>query len=95
MSGPKPLTESPSFSTAKGSKKIFNVPRPQGKSEDTTIENTVILEVKLKEQEEMSRRIDLHRSRKDCKFRTPRSLLTFGRACIGERRQEPSESPNT
>jgi len=30
----------------------------------------------------MSRRIDLYRSTTDCKFRTPRSLLTFGRPLV-------------
>ena len=46
------------------------------------MQNTIILEVKLKKPKEMSRRIDIHRSTKDCKFRTPRSLLTFGRALV-------------
>ena len=58
------------------------MPRPHGRGEDSTIENTVILEVKLKKLEEMSRRIDLHRSMIDYKFRTPRSLLTFSRALV-------------
>ena len=82
MSGPKTLTESPPFLTVKGFLKLFNVLRLHGRSEDSTIENKVIQEVKLEKPEEMSRRIDLHRSTKDCKFLTPRSLLTSSRAFV-------------
>ena len=61
--------------------KIFNTPRQHGRSEDSSIENTIILEVKVKKTEEMwRRRIDLHRSTVDYKFRTPRSFLTFSHA---------------
>ena len=35
------------------------MPRLHGRNEDSTKENTVIVEVKLKKSEEMSRRIDL------------------------------------
>ena len=82
MSGPETLTESPSFLTATGSKTILKEPRLNGRGEDSTIENKAILEVKLKKPEEMSRRIDLHRSTIDCNFRTPRSLVTFRRAFV-------------
>ena len=82
MSGPKTSTELPPFLTAKGVLKLFNVPSQHDRSEDSTIQNKVIQEVKLEKPEEMSRRIDLHRSTKDCKFRTPRSLLTFSRAFV-------------
>ena len=36
----------------------------------------------MKKPEELSRCIDLHGSTKDCKFRTPRSILTFSRAFV-------------
>ena len=52
------------------------MPRLHGRSEASTIENKVIQEVKLEKPEEMSRRIDLHRSTKDCKFR----IITYGPA---------------
>ena len=64
--------------------------RQQGRSEDSTVENTVIVvQVKLKKSEEMSRRIDLHTWTIDCKFCPPRSLLTFSRALVtgGKRHQ--------
>ena len=62
--------------------KVFNTPRQHGRSEDSSIENTIIPEVKVKKKtEEMwRRRIDLHRSTVDYKFRTPRSFLTFSHA---------------
>ena len=81
VSGPKTLRVT-TILNCEGVLTLFNVPRPHGRSEDSTIENKVIQKVKLKKPKEMSRRIDLHRSTKDCKFRTPRSLLTFSRASV-------------
>ena len=81
MSGPKTHRVT-TILNCEGVLKLFNVPRPHGRSEDSTIENKVIQEVKLEKPEEMSRSIDLHRSTKDCKFRTPRPLLTFSRAFV-------------
>ena len=82
MSGTKNTHRATTILNCEGVLKLFNVPRPHGRSEDSTIQNKVIQEVKLEKPEEMSRRIDLHRLTKDCKFRTPRSLLTFSRAFV-------------
>ena len=59
--------------------KVFNTPRQHGRSEDSSIENTIILEdkVKKKTEEMWRRRIDLHRSTVDYKFPDTKIFLNI------------------